>query len=95
MKLNHLNCGKYVLVQIKEMFGCWLGSLYSVVAQSVRLDLHPRGGAAVARAVADGDQAPLGGGGVRVKLGELCRGEARHSTPPCIYAGTCTGAQLL
>ena len=62
---------------VREMFGRCLGSLFSVAAQAVRLDLRPRAGAAIAHVAADGAQAPLEGGGMRVDLGELFRDESR------------------
>ena len=62
---------------VREMFGRCLGSLFSVAAQAVRLDLRPLAGTTLAHVAADGAQAALEGGGVRVDLGELFRDESR------------------
>ena len=62
---------------VAETVGAWLGGLLSVAAQSVRLRLAPRGGAAVAAVAGDAPREAGGDEAVSVDLGELSRGEAR------------------
>ena len=82
---------------VREAFGRCLGSLFSVAAQAARLDLRPLAGAAIVRVSADGAQAPLPGGGVRVDVGELFSHESRdllvELTLPAAAAAAAEGGE--
>lgn len=65
------------LAQTRQTFGRFLGSLFSVTAQSVSLQLRPKAGATLAKVFADGTQRSLEDGSVQVEVGELFADESR------------------